>query len=545
MQQTPRNLWIPLLIAFIIGCGLLASMFFPPYVVWAGFTMAMFGAILLGHPRHLLFTYWLWVSFLSVIAQISNNPAVRYADELLSVALIGISAFTYIQMRKTSGETRGLKKGIMAFLIVIIASFLVNRSPIANAINFSLSYFSFPFVFYVAYTMLDRRHWRYLFGAIVGLMLIQFALNIGWRLGVNPLPNKYMGTANIADMAQGTFASSAFVAYFTAAVFFLLFSALRLNRKYRFWIMLLLAVAAVQLYITYTNHAYAYFVLLLPIYLIISKASARIYLAAGGLLLLVAAIFVLLSAQDTYRAESFGAKSQLEDNFDQRNLQQRWDKFVHGPKIELITRITVENAQKKPFLWLLGNGPGYGLSAVGMERGSDFAWEYLGAFVANSDMFAESGMTSITGSFYSGILSIWSELGVAGYVLYVGLYIYAIRRVIWRLFRNQYTDLFQHVLAEGFVMAMLLFLLVSVMTDIFWGKSFVVGLWIWAAMVWDPVAPEDGEQTSDVGGQTSAVSGQLPARRGLQPGGRSEALNQKNSKTALVANGWQRPPLRK
>jgi hypothetical protein len=534
MTAQPRNIWIPLLIAGIIGCGLLASMFFPPYMVWAGVMMAMFGAILLGHPRHLLFSYWLWVSFLSVIAQISNNSAVRYADELLSVALIGISAFTYIKVRKTSGEIRGLKTGVMAFLSVVIASLFVNRSPIANAVNFLLSYFPFPFVFYVTYTMTERRHWRYLFGAIVGLMLIQFAMNIGWRLGVNPLPNEWVGTANIADMAQGTFGSSAYVAYFTVAVFFLLFSALSLNKKYRPYIILLLGVAATQLYITYTNHAYVYFALLLPIYLIISKASVRMRLTIGALLVLGAVIFVLLSSQDTFRAESFGAKSQLEDNFDQQNLERRWDKFVHGPKIELITRITVANATKEPFLWLLGNGPGYGLSAVAMERGSDFAWEYLGAFVANTQMFRAGGMTSITGSFYSGILSVWSELGVVGYILYMGLYIYAIRRVIWRLLRNQYTDLFQQVLAEGFVMAMLLFLLVSLLTDIFWGKSFTAGLWIWAAMVWDPVAPEDGEQRSEISGQTSAVSGQ-----------KTEALNQKNSKTALVANGWQRPPLRK
>lgn len=519
-MNTQRNLWIPLLIGSIILAGLIGSMFFPPYLVWAGIMIAMFGAILLGHPRHLLFFFWLWAALLPLISQISNNPAIRYVDELFAVAIIGVCAAGYVWRLSDQRRISGVTKIFIALIGVTAVSFAVNRSPIANAVNFVLGYLSFPFVFFVAYTMLDRRHWRYLFGAVIGLMLLQFVLNVGWRLRINSLPNIFSYTLSPVDMAQGTFASCARVAYFMVVVIFTLFSALRLDKKYRPWIILLLLVAILQLYMTYTNHAFMYFVVLFPVYLVVSKQSMRIRLACVVLVILGVLGFSFLAAWDV--STDFTTVS-VDVQFDQQNLEQRWDKFVYGPKMELIGRVAIQNATREPFLWLLGNGPGNGLSAVAMQRGSDFSWEYLGSFVANTANFRAGDMTSITGSFYSGILSIWSELGAVGYLLYLGLYIYVIQRIARGLLRSQYTDPFQRVLAEGLVMAMLTFLISSILIDTFWAKYYTVGLWIWAAMVWDPAVEEDPGETpsADFTGQG----------QGDQP----EPL------VAPAANRWQRP----
>lgn len=521
MQPAPRNLWLPLLIAGIIGAGLLGSLFFPPFAVWAGIMMALFGIILLGHPRHLLFFFWLWVAVQPLVIQISENFVIQYAEESLLVALTAIFVTDYIQRRT---EVRGISwifKIATGLLGIALASWLMNRSSIVGFANFVVTYLSFPVVFYAAYTTLDRRHWRYLVGSIVGLMLIQFALNIGWRLGVNPLPNDWKGTINIADMAQGTFASSAMVAYFMVCTIFFLFSAFRLSKKYRSWILLLLGIAGVQLYMTYTNHSYIFFILFLPIYLALTKASVRMRLGFVGLALLVALLFALLSAKDTYRSFEFGGKSQLAENFDRQNLEYRWDRFVQGPKIELISRIAVQNATKKPYLWLLGNGPGNGLSAIGMTRSSAFAWEYLGEFVSNTDLFKGKQMTSISGSFYSGILSIWSELGVGGYLLYMAFYIYLLLHVSVMLARAKYPDPFQLMLAEGFVMAALLFLLCSFLGDVFYLRYFGSGLCIWAAMVWDPVEVA-GPSTENEDSRSGFGEQPVPA-----------------------VNRWQKRPLRK
>lgn len=552
MQPAPRNLWIPLLIASIIGAGLLGAMFFPPYEVWAGVMITLFGAILLGHPRQLLFLFWLWTSVQGLLMQISSNAATKHIEEAFMAAMIGICAAGYVQRRTDVRGSGGIFKIQTVLLIIFIASWMMNRSPSVKAINFVITYLSFPFVFYVAYTTLDRQHWRYLFRASIGLMLLQVVLNLGWRLNVNPLPNEWKGTSNLADIMQGTFVSCALVSYLIIANTFLLLSALRLDKKYRPLIFLLLSIFIIQWYLTYTNHSYVFFVLLLPIYMLVSKASVRMRLITGIIVIFGAIIFVGLSSVDTFRNAEFGARSQLEDNFNSKNLQRRWERFTQGPKVEVITRITVKNATEKPYLWLLGNGPGNGLSAIGLSAGSPFAWEYLGEFVHDTLIYGGRDMSSASGSFYSGILSIWSELGALGYVLYLGQYIYLILHVGLRLRRTRYTEPVQQVLAEGFVMAALLFLMASFLTDILWTKFFAGSLWIWAAMVWDPVAAEekteDGERRTEDGRPVGAYSpegDQLPARRGLQPGGRSEALNQKNSKTASVANGWQRPPLRK
>ena len=532
MQQTPRNLWIPLLIAAVIAGGLLGSLFYPPYVVWSAIMAGMFGIIIIGHPRQLLFFYWLWVAVQALVMQMSSSPAPKYIEKCLTAAMIVICVAGYARRRDLGRGTVSFFKIFNLLLGVSLASWIVNKGPVFNAANFFMIYLAFPYIFYVAYTTLDRRHWRYLFGVCIGLMLLQFSLNIGWRLGINPLPNEWKGTANLADIQQGTFGSCAMVAYFMIINIFLLFSSLRLDKKYRIWILLLLTVAVLQWYMTYTNHSYLIFLLLLPIYMTISKVPMRVRASLGLLVVFGALLFTLFSAKDTFRDSSIGGRSQLGANFDWKNIENRWERFTQGPKVELITRITVKNATKKPFLWFLGNGPGNGLSAVAMSQGGAFAWEYLGEYIHDTSTYQGKDMESATGNFYSGILSIWSEIGMVGYVLYTGLYIHLILHVLFKLRRNQYAEPVQIVLAEGFVMAGLLFLMVSFMADIFWAKYFAGGLWIWAAMVWDPVVPEGKKTESgepEVGGQKSAV-------RGRSVGGRQPAP---------AVNGWKRPAMRK
>ena len=534
MTTDSRKLWIPLLIAAVIAGGLLGSRFFPPYVVWAGITAGMFGIILIGHPRQLLFVYWSWVAVQALVMQMSRSPAPKYIEKGLTAAMIVICMAGYARYRTDGRRALSFFKIFNLLLGVSLASWIVNKGPVFNAGNFFMVYLAFPYIFYVAYTTLDRRHWRYLLGVSMGLMLIQFALNIAWRAGINPLPNEWKGTINTADIQQGTFGSCAMVAYFMIINIFILFSALRLDKKYRPWIFLLLMVAVLQWYMTYTNHSYVFFLLLLPIYMTISKVSMRMRGAVGLLVVSFALLFALFSAKDTYRNIDLGVggRSQLGANFDRQNLERRWKRFTEGPKIDLINRITVKNATKEPFLWFLGHGPGNGLSSIGLSQGGAFAWEYLGEYIHDSSTYKGMDMESATGNFYSGILSIWSELGVVGYMLYMGLYISLIVHVGLRLRRNQYTEPVQQVLAEGFIMAGLLFLMVSFMADIFWAKYFAGGLWIWAAMVWDPVVPEGKKpESGDPGG-----GGLKSAVRGRSVGGRQPSP---------AVNGWKRPAMRK
>ena len=177
MQQAPQNLWVPLLIAGIILAGLVGSFFFPPLLVWGGIMVAMFGAILLGQPRALLFILWLWAAFRPLLLQMVDNPIMKASNGVFVVALIGICIAFYIQRRTDSSGIVRIWSIVIALLGVTLASVLVNFSPVVSSVWFFVNYLSFPFVFFVAYAMLDRRHWHDLVRAIVGLVLIQFALN--------------------------------------------------------------------------------------------------------------------------------------------------------------------------------------------------------------------------------------------------------------------------------------------------------------------------------------------------------------------------------
>jgi len=489
--------------------------------------LAMFGAILLGYPRHVLFLFWVWAAFRPLILQVTNHPVIRGSNGLFVVVIIGICVAGYAQRRTDTGGMAGILKISTALLGVTLVSCLVNLSPVQSATWFFINYLAFPFVFYVAYAMLDRRHWRYLFGAIIGLTLIQFALNVGWRLGVNPLPSIWKGTYNIYDMAQGTFGTCAHVAYFMMAVLFLLFSALRLGKKYTPWIILLLGVVVLQWYMTYTNHSYIFFVVLLPVYLVISKQSMRVRMACVALVILGAMTFSFLSA---WESTTGTVKNSVGTQLTWENLEYRRDRFVRGPKVELINQIAVENASRDPMLWLLGNGPGSGLSVVGMKHNTAFAWEYLGKYVVNTAGFNESQMASISGTFYSGILAIWSDLGAVGYLLYLSIYLYVVWRVALQLIKDRYQDSVQRVLAEGFVMAMLVFLLASLLHDTFWLPYFVVGLWIWAAVVWTPVEAEE-----------KAEDGAQKTEDGLSGVALAKTEGSETGKPTPAANRWPRP----
>lgn len=544
-MDTQKNLWIPLLTAGIMISGLIGSMFFPPFIVWALLAGGMFGAILLGNPRVLLMMFWAWASFYPLIGQINNSFIIRYTEELFAVAVLGIAGALYIWRHIDEFPIKTFKIFAISLFGIYAVSILMNRAPLFGALNYLLSYLPFMFVFYVSYAVLDSRHYRYFIAAVVGLVLIQFALNIGWRFGVNPLPNEFSRSFSPVDMAQGTYASSARVAYFMMVVLFLCFSAFRLKNRYKPFLIGFTLLVFLQLYMTYTNHAYIYMAVLFPVYLFVSKQSVRVKLFSIVALILGGILFSMLAAYDV--STEFTNIS-VDKMLTAETLEYRWDRFIHGPKIMLITRIAWQNMFQEPLLWLFGNGPGNGLSAIGMDRGSDFAWQYLGEYAYAFNARGTMDMTSITGSFYSGVLAIWSELGAAGYLLLVGVHSYAAGHVWLRLHKNLYDNEMQKVLAEGFVMAMLTFLMGSVLTDIFWAKYYTVGLWIWAALVWTPADP-DGIRSADStrqGEDPKEEDGdQLPARKGLQPGGRtddqeSEDSNQPKSLVDPVVNRWQR-----
>ena len=110
MQPAPRNLWIPLLIAGVILTGLIGSMFLTPYLVWGGIMVAMFGAIMLGYPRQVLFLFWVWAAFRPLIIQmVVQHPIVRVSNGAFVVVVIGIFVALYVLRRTDAGGVAGIR----------------------------------------------------------------------------------------------------------------------------------------------------------------------------------------------------------------------------------------------------------------------------------------------------------------------------------------------------------------------------------------------------------------------------------------------------
>ena len=148
MQQTRQNIWIPLLIAGIILAGLVGSLYFPPFVVWGGITVAMFGAILLGHPQQVLFLFWMWASFRPLIRGLGDNFIVKGSNGLFVVALIGICMAGYAQRRTVTSGMAGILKIFTSFAGcnagILSPESLCDHK--CSLVFFKLSVFSFCFL---------------------------------------------------------------------------------------------------------------------------------------------------------------------------------------------------------------------------------------------------------------------------------------------------------------------------------------------------------------------------------------------------------------
>jgi hypothetical protein len=96
---------------------------------------------------------------------------------------------------------------------------------------------------------------------------------------------------------------------------------------------------------------------------------------------------------------------------------------------------------------------------------------------------------SITTGPATGFLTIWSELGPIGFIVYFGLWLYALFRVSLQCWRKQYQDIYQEILGLTFisagVMLSCVFFLAPFLHHAFLSSSF----WILAALVWVPYRP--------------------------------------------------------
>lgn len=495
-MKMDKYIMILLLLATVVGL----SLFVPPFYAACLIPAVTLAVGLIDNPRRFIFVYLIVMSSYTLIQLIVPITPVRYLNELMVLALLVIFIGQMAFRKLDWSIVRKNKFGFGALVGFAVLSWLINRGSIMATVEGMLLYFSFIPFYVLSVNFLTRRDLKVLIFGAVGFFWVNFVLNIGWFLGFNPLPNRSLEFAEygsgVLDASKGVFGSQSIMAYFCIMLFFILFSFSYnkntiITKKHKIIINITLASILVQLGLTFTNHAYIYFVLAMVPFALVSKMW-RQWLAPITMVLLVTAFFIAYSKSDVYKR-----------NFGNDVLIWRYEKFVSGPKVLLLKKVVVENLHDSPMVWLLGVGPGNGMGSVGKQYVTPFAYEMLGAYYASMGQLSKQGyaMTSITGSTQSSILTLWGDFGIIGFLLYLWIYIRLLIILVHRALRAR-GDV--QCLAIGMIGVLAMYTLTGLTYDMQMVVQLLNFVWIFAAIF--AVVDDDDTRSVESGEAEKAVS---------------------------------------
>ena len=435
----------------LIVLGFLAAVFVlmssvGPFAAAFGCTVVLLGCMLLGRPSTLLLLYWLGVGLAEGIQTFYHFPRFQGAVKLLIVLLSAVMLFGDYAMKRRSlpRDIKGFHKVSMLLLLLALVSAVVNLAPVVTAAWFVLSYLAFIPIFHIAYLHSDIRTCKFMCWMLVAVMLVQLVCNVGWLVGVNPVPNFRIGTV---DFAVGTFGSSTYVAYLSLAVIFIMMPLLTGSDALRYRLVALgvMAIAAVQLYITSTTHAYIVLGmgLALQFFATTRRFKGRWFVP---IVIGVSAVLVLATENEPSRAQSSAMIG-----FQELSPGKPPDALaghVSGPKGEAFQNVVLRAAHEMPF-FPIGAGPGNFASSIGCQAKNPLAQKYINyffeTFTGRQQMFGDS----ISQQVVTGFLAIWSELGPIGVLLFFGLHVYALRRVWRQVAQGRYEDRYRPLWRQG------------------------------------------------------------------------------------------------
>jgi hypothetical protein len=169
-----------------------------------------------------------------------------------------------------------------------------------------------------------------------------------------------------------------------------------------------------------------------------------------------------------------------------------WIRMTEGPKWEAHEHVLLRGSDYLRYPWL-GAGPGNYTSNIAFLTGRPLARlpHLFYRYIALDRREVSMGGSVLTTT-RTGVLALWGEMGPLGVLLFWGMYVYAVIRV-WRQCRaGVYRDPYRRILAEAFVPAMSGFIILNVLTELVPLAQLNIGIWIWAATVWNP--PDIEEQ---------------------------------------------------
>jgi len=473
-------------------------------LLWAGMTMGLTGLFLFGaaipicvagvfclnRPMVFMMLAFSWYA-LAFFSSSTYFPYLhyrfynifRYIDEVMLIPLFFLLAMQFVFKRAIPPKTISMLW--IATLLLTMLSGYVNGSGIKQIASFIQAYLRHIVLLLVASSFFERsdRNYKFIGQIFIGLLIIQFILNVGWLLHCNPIPNIYTGKNNICDQAVGSLGSSSYVTYLTIVGLALAISFL-LNRNKRNHIKWVLfgVMCVVQLFMGYTKHAIpiAMIVLLFVTIFTVSghKVSKLFSLAMilGIMLLLVTFINVDYSKQQTTW-------------YNRQNLKTVFD-------VKQQAHINVYETLKNNRSQLLGAGPGQFSSVVAL-------WNNAPLFLRYFYHELEKGRYNPQGSImlYSrtGFLSLYGDIGVVGLMLFLAIYAVT----FWHIFRQFLAGKYDRCkwarhLAVCWCGWALLYALLNCITDYlnFGITPFIT--WTIAGVLWLPPDAEQKENLDDI-----------------------------------------------
>ena len=476
-----------IIVAFVLLAAIVVSFVLSPIEGAAVIPILAFGFILMGRPRILLFLY---IGFLSVqpILQTLGGTVIKRVDDLLAALIWGLF-FSLLALRKIKME-RIKKWWKFALLIIVYAaiSFLFNRGTARGAWQCTAIYLSFiPFFALIANYLKPSDFKPFLIATIL-FFFLNVILNIGWLLHINPLPNRawvFLAThgygSGYMDASIGTLGACDRLSYFCVFFIFLLFSLYRnidlVGKKWKKIITITLIVLFIQLFATFTNHAYFFFALAFVPFALFSKSWKVWHFILVGIIGIIS-FNILIATSETFA-----------EVFSKENLTYRYEKLNKSAKIQLYNDLLIENAKDDTLEWMVGVGPGNGMGPIGKDNLTPFALKMLLEYYQRTGEDTRSmQMTSITGSTASVIFTLWGDFGLFGFLIFVAIYGVAIKKCI-SVIRSPASSLQKRVIAEALIGIFTMLALVSIVTDIFY--SIFLTIWIWLLIAFLYLPDED------------------------------------------------------
>jgi hypothetical protein len=469
---------------------------------WAVIPFFVIGAMLIGNPLALLWVGLGWFMIVQYVGTEFRVGFLGYVDEAVTVAMLLVTLIAgrkFLRSSGQSGEVRFLQPVAVAFFLLAVLSTAINGSFNIYLLMWCFQYLRMFVVILFAAAFVTDKEPRRFFWFLMVTAAVEFALNIGWKLRINPLPNvkKY----ELSDFGVGTLGGCDSVAYFCVMIAILCLAILMdppgPKAKKTALIVLLLTMANFML--TNTNHAYFILAAAIGVLFLVNKRmikkiiSIPLLMAGGGV---VAVFFLLFSMTD--------AGFSLSPDY----LKKRYELFMAGTKVTAYVRNATELPKESTYFWLTGLGPGQAGSCIGSALRRPMAEKYFNVLYNEEKYRQDVKDGSITTGPNTGILTYWSELGPPGIFLLVLVYYKALRKSGRLRKSDRVTDKYQLAFIRTLPSVFTTMLAIALLRDLFYIAWLIGTVWIWAVLAMIPL----GIKPLAAGPETGALP-QTPVNR--------------------------------